>query len=164
MMRIARRNFLKTTLVGSGIVWGASLFPRWLLAETASTSLPSASPEEQEAAKQLFDKTVNEVYGKTEYEISDKVVVKSPDHPENGSAVNVEVSADLPEVTSITLIAANNPAPMLAKFKLSDGMESYVYTRVKLAKTGNISAVVESAGKLYVAHKEVIITVGGCGA
>jgi len=162
-MRIARRNFLKTTLIGSGVVWGASLFPQWLLAEE-NTSLPTMSPEEQEAAKQLFDKTVKEIYGKAEYEVSDKVTVKSPDRPENGSAVNVEVLTDLPAVKSITLIAASNPAPMLAKFNLSDGMASYIYTRVKLAKTGNVSAVVESEGKLYVAHKEVIVTVGGCGA
>jgi sulfur-oxidizing protein SoxY len=162
-MSIARRNFLKTTVVGSGIIWGVSLFPQWLFAEE-STSLPTLSPAEQEAAKQLFDKVVTEVYGKAEYEISSKVTVKSPDRPENGSAVNVEVLTDLPAVKSITLIAANNPAPMLAKFNLSEGMESYVYTRIKLAKTGNVSAVVESEGKLYVAHKEVIVTVGGCGA
>jgi sulfur-oxidizing protein SoxY len=162
-MSIARRKFLKTTVVGSGIIWGASLFPQWLLAEENSAS-PTLSPAEQEAAKQLFDKAVTEVYGKAEYEISSKVTVKSPDRPENGSAVNVEVLTDLPAVKSITLIAANNPAPMLAKFNLSEGMESYVYTRVKLAKTGNVSAVVESEGKLYVAHKEVIVTVGGCGA
>jgi sulfur-oxidizing protein SoxY len=140
-----------------------SLFPQWLFAEE-STALPTLSPAEQEAAKQLFDKAVTEVYGKAEYEISSKVTVKSPDRPENGSAVNVEVLTDLPAVKSITLIAANNPAPMLAKFNLSEGMESYIYTRVKLAKTGNVSAVVESEGKLYVAHKEVIVTVGGCGA
>lgn len=162
-MSIARRNFLKTTVVGSGIIWGMSLFPQWLFAEE-STSLPTLSPAEQEAAKQLFDKAVTEVYGKAEYEVSSKVTVKSPDRPENGSAVNVEVLTDLPAVKSITLIAANNPAPMLAKFNLSEGMESYIYTRVKLAKTGNVSAVVESEGKLYVAHKEVIVTVGGCGA
>lgn len=162
-MEIARRKFLKTTLIGSGIVWGTSLFPQWLLAEE-NNSLPTSSPEEQEAAKKVFDKTVSDVYGKPEYEVSNRVTVKSPDRPENGSAVNVEVTTDLPNVKSITLIAANNPAPMLAKFNISENMDSYVYTRVKLGKTGNISAVVESEGKLYVAHKEVIVTVGGCGA
>ncbi|MEZ5673055.1 MAG: thiosulfate oxidation carrier protein SoxY, partial [Thiotrichaceae bacterium] len=121
-MRIARRIFLRTSLVGSGMVWGATLFPHWLLAEETS-SLPTLSPEEQEAAKLIFDKTIQDVYGKTEYEISDKVTVKSPDHPENGSAVNVEVTADLPDVKSITIIAENNPAPMLAKFNLSESME-----------------------------------------
>lgn len=162
-MEIARRKFLKTTLVGSGIVWGASLFPQFLLAEE-SNSLPTLSPEEQEATKKVFDKTVGEIYGKSEYEVSSRVTVKSPDRPENGSAVNVEVTSDLPNVKSITLIASNNPAPMLAKFNISENMDSYVYTRVKLGKTDNISAVVESEGKLYVAHKEVIVTVGGCGA
>ncbi len=162
-MEIARRKFLKTTLIGSGMVWGTSLFPQWLLAEE-SNSLPTSSPEEQETAKKVFDKTVSDVYGKPEYEVSNHVTVKSPDRPENGSAVNVEVTTDLPNVKSITLIAANNPAPMLAKFNISENMDSYVYTRVKLGKTGNISAVVESEGKLYVAHKEVIVTVGGCGA
>lgn len=162
-MEIARRKFLKATLIGSGIVWGTSLFPQLLLAEETN-SLPTLSPEEQEAAKQIFDKAVNDVYGKPEYEVSGRVTVKSPDRPENGSAVNVEVLTDLPNVKSITLIAANNPVPMLAKFNISENMDSYVYTRVKLGKTGNISAVVESEGKLYVAHKEVIVTVGGCGA
>ena len=38
-----------------------------------------------------------------------------------------------------------------------------VATRVKMAKTSKVLALVESGGKVYSAAKEVKVTVGGCG-
>ncbi len=38
-----------------------------------------------------------------------------------------------------------------------------VASRLKMAKTSKVVAVVESGGKLYSATKEVKVTVGGCG-
>ena len=38
-----------------------------------------------------------------------------------------------------------------------------VASRLKMAKTTKVVAVVESGGKLYSATKEVKVTVGGCG-
>ena len=38
-----------------------------------------------------------------------------------------------------------------------------VANRLKMAKTSNVTAIVEAGGKLYSATKEVKVTVGGCG-
>ena len=38
-----------------------------------------------------------------------------------------------------------------------------VANRLKMAKTTNVTAIVEAGGKLYSATKEVKVTVGGCG-
>ena len=38
-----------------------------------------------------------------------------------------------------------------------------VGSRLKMAKTSKVVALVESGGKLYSASKEVKVTVGGCG-
>ena len=36
-------------------------------------------------------------------------------------------------------------------------------SRLKMAKTTNVIAIVEAGGKLYSTSKEVKVTVGGCG-
>jgi sulfur-oxidizing protein SoxY len=38
-----------------------------------------------------------------------------------------------------------------------------VANRLKMAKTGDVVAIVEAGGKLYSTSREVKVTVGGCG-
>ena len=38
-----------------------------------------------------------------------------------------------------------------------------VANRIKMARTSNVTVLVEAGGKLYSASKEVKVTVGGCG-
>ena len=35
--------------------------------------------------------------------------------------------------------------------------------RIKLAATANVLAIARAGGKVYKAHKEVKVTIGGCG-
>ena len=46
---------------------------------------------------------------------------------------------------------------------MSNGGEAYVSTRIKLAETSNVRAVIKADGKFYTAAKEVKVTIGGCG-
>ena len=46
---------------------------------------------------------------------------------------------------------------------MTSASEPYVSTRIKMAKTGDIIAVVKADGKLHSATKEVKVTIGGCG-
>jgi sulfur-oxidizing protein SoxY len=48
-------------------------------------------------------------------------------------------------------------------FDLPAGTEPPVSTRVKMGQSSNIHALVRADGKLYVATKEVKVTLGGCG-
>jgi len=41
--------------------------------------------------------------------------------------------------------------------------EGAVATRIKLAETGNVMAIVESDGQLHMGSKSVQVLIGGCG-
>ena len=86
-----------------------------------------------------------------------------PEIAENGAIVPVSVVSTLPNVEQITIFADKNPNVMAANFVFPAGTESVVTTRVKMAKTSNIVALVKADGKFYITAKEVKVTAGGCG-
>lgn len=89
------------------------------------------------------------------------IEIKAPDIAENGAVVPVTVSVK-GAADSITLLAEGNQTPLLGVFQLT-GAEGYAATRVKLAKTGKVLAVVGAGGKVSHGAKEVKVTIGGCG-
>ncbi|TMG84763.1 MAG: hypothetical protein E6H78_08805 [Betaproteobacteria bacterium] len=63
-----------------------------------------------------------------------------------------------------TLLKSGGGAALLAAvFDLPAGTEPAISTRVKMAQTSNIYALVKADGKYFVAIKEVKVTLGGCG-
>ncbi len=118
-------------------------------------------PEEAFKAKNEAD-AVKALYGKTA-EASDKVKIDAPEIAENGAVVPVSVTTTLADVSSISFLASENPVVLVASYKIPAGTVPNVANRIKLAKTSNVTVVVEAGGKLYSATKEVKVTVGGCG-
>jgi sulfur-oxidizing protein SoxY len=117
----------------------------------------------EEAFKQKnSDDAIKALYGKTA-EASDKIKLDAPEIAENGAVVPVAVSSTLPDVTSISILVAENPNALAASYRIPAGTVPNVANRLKMAKTSNVIAVVEAGGKLYSATKEVKVTVGGCG-
>lgn len=117
--------------------------------------------------KAAFDATTTEtamknvgVAGATE---SKDITIKAPDIAENGAVVPVEITTKITGVTSIMIFVDKNQNPLLADFTLSNGAEPYVSTRIKMASTSHVRAVVKAGGKAYFATKEVKVTIGGCG-
>jgi sulfur-oxidizing protein SoxY len=108
------------------------------------------------------DDAIKALYGKTA-EASDKIKLDAPEIAENGAVVPVAVSSTLPDVTSISILVAENPNALVASYRIPAGTIPNVANRLKMAKTSNVIAVVEAGGKLYSATKEVKVTVGGCG-
>lgn len=94
---------------------------------------------------------------------SHDIIVKAPDIAENGAVVPVEVTSNIADTTNISILAEKNPNPLIASFNLSDGTLPFIATRIKMAKTSNVRAVVTAGDKLYTAVKEVKVTMGGCG-
>lgn len=94
---------------------------------------------------------------------SKDVQIKAPDIAENGAVVPVEITSKLPGITSIMIFVDKNQNPLLADVTLSNGAEAYVSTRIKMASTSHVRAVVKAGGKAYFATKEVKVTIGGCG-
>ena len=117
----------------------------------------------EDAFKQKGDAdAIKALYGKTA-EASDKVKLDAPEIAENGAVVPIAVATTLTDVTSIAFLASENPNALAASYVIPAGTVPAVANRLKMAKTCNVIAIVESSGKLYSASKEVKVTVGGCG-
>src|SRR5512144_2938657 len=118
-------------------------------------------PEDAFKAKSEAD-AIKALYGKSP-EPSDKVKMDAPEIAENGAVVPISVSSTLPDVTSISILVAENPNALAASYRIPAGTLPSVANRLKMAKTTNVIAIVEAGGKLYSTTKEVKVTVGGCG-
>jgi sulfur-oxidizing protein SoxY len=105
---------------------------------------------------------IKSLYGRTA-EPSDKVKLDAPEIAENGAVVPISVTTTLADVTSISFLVADNPNALAASYNIPPGTVPSVANRLKMAKTSNVTAIVEAGGKLYSATKEVKVTVGGCG-
>ncbi len=118
-------------------------------------------PDDAFKAKGEAD-AIKTLYGRTA-EPSDKVKLDAPEIAENGAVVPISVATTLDNVTSISLLVAENPNALAASYQIPPGTVPSVANRLKMAKTSNVTAIVEAGGKLYSATKEVKVTVGGCG-
>jgi sulfur-oxidizing protein SoxY len=117
----------------------------------------------EDAFKQKSDAdAVKSLYGRP-HEPSDKVKLDAPEIAENGGVVPISVTTTLADVTSISFLVSENPNALAASYQIPEGTLPSVSNRLKMAKTCNVIAIVESGGKLYSATKEVKVTVGGCG-
>ena len=94
---------------------------------------------------------------------SGDISVKAPDIAENGAVVPVEIESKIAGTSRIAIVAEKNGFPLVADFNLMNGADGYVSTRIKMGATSNVIAVVHAGGKAYKAHKEVKVTIGGCG-
>jgi len=146
-MSIPRRTFLKGVLATSGVMVVPTVMADWpekaFMADTV-----------EDALKSLF---LDVETG------SNKITINAPVIAENGAVVPVEVTTDLPKVESIMIIAEENPKPLIAKFDLAENAVGWIKTRIKMAETSNVIAIVKADGKLYESRRLVKVTIGGCG-
>ena len=152
--RIVMQGVIAGGLATLGLV--AASFDRARAAPDAGKWPKEAFSQKTEAA------AIKTLYGKTP-EASDKVSLDAPEIAENGAVVPISVTTTLPGVTAISIVVAGNPFPLAAHYIIPDGTAAAVVSRLKMAKTSNVIALVESGGKIYSATKEVKVTVGGCG-
>ena len=153
---ISRRIFLKGTLGATalGVAVGAGLLaPKAVLA-----AWPKAAFEAKNIPEALKALSGNDAVSE-----SGDIKIKAPDIAENGAVVPITISTTLAGATSISLIASNNPVPLVASFDLGEGTEGFASTRIKMGKSGDVVAVVNAGGSLYSAKKGVKVTIGGCG-
>jgi sulfur-oxidizing protein SoxY len=94
---------------------------------------------------------------------SKEITITSPDIAENGAVVPFTIASKVPNTESIALLVERNPNILAANFSIPGGTEPWVNTRVKMAQTSNVIALVKADGKYYYASKEVKVTLGGCG-
>lgn len=153
----SRRRFLVLTTLAGAVAAGMDALRAVAAFAADAAGWPADAfkqKSEADAAKTLYGKT---------FEPSDKVKLDAPEIAENGAVVPISVSSTLPNVTSISIMVKENPYVLAASYKIPEGTNPAVSNRLKMAKTSQVVAVVESGGKLYSASKEVKVTVGGCG-
>jgi sulfur-oxidizing protein SoxY len=93
----------------------------------------------------------------------DIVFFQTPEIAENGAVVPVGVTSNIPKTESIAILIEKNPNLLAAVFDIPAGTEPTISTRVKMAQSSNIYALVKADGRYYVATKDVKVTLGGCG-
>ena len=93
----------------------------------------------------------------------DGINLTAPEIAENGNTV--PISVDAPGAVAITVLAAGNPTPGVAKFNFGAGSGSQsCTTRIRLAGTQDVIAIAEMAdGSFSAAQQTVKVTIGGCG-
>jgi sulfur-oxidizing protein SoxY len=151
-----RRTFLKSAGVAGSVALaiGAGLLK-------SGEALAAAWNTNAFAAKTISDAVAAAGFpGAVE---SKDIIIKAPEIAENGAVVPVEVQCNIPGVTAIGMFAEKNPTPMIASFDFLAGAEPYISTRVKMGQTSLIRVTVKAGGKVYMASKEVKVTIGGCG-
>ena len=151
-----RRTFLKGGLAGStvAVAVGAGLLtPGAVMAAWPKKAFETESMET----------AMSDLFGSAEAQPSDDISIKAPDIAENGAVVPVSVTTGIAGIEEIAIIAEKNGTPLAANFKLASNANGFVSTRIKMAKTSNVIAVIKAGGKAYSARKEVKVTIGGCG-
>lgn len=157
MTSMKRRSLLKGTLGVSlvGVAASAGLL--------APQAVFAAWPKAAFGAKSV-DEAVKGVLGSTSLTDSDGIVITAPPIAENGAEVGITVeSKKLPKVDSMVILVEKNGQPLAATFGLAANTDPFIRTRIKIAKTSNVHAILRSEGKLFVAKREVKVTIGGCG-
>jgi len=94
---------------------------------------------------------------------STDIQLKAPEIAENGAVVPLTVSTTLAGVMGISIVVANNPTPLAATFTIPEGGKAEVSTRIKMAKTSDVIALVQTKDGFFSARQEVKVTIGGCG-
>jgi len=94
---------------------------------------------------------------------SKDIVIDAPQIAENGAVVPIEITSNLPNTKSISVVIEKNPFPLAAKFEFGEGALPYVKVNVKMGESSFVRVVAEAGGKFFTASKEVKVTIGGCG-
>jgi sulfur-oxidizing protein SoxY len=153
MRRLILKGAASVALVGLGNI-PLSFVPAFAAANDKYPEDAFKQKGEADAIKALYGRTA---------ELSDKVKLDAPEIAENGAVVPISLSTTLTDVTSISFLVGDNPNTLAAFYRIPPGTMPSVANRLKMAKTSNVTAIVEAGGKLYSATREVKVTVGGCG-
>jgi len=94
---------------------------------------------------------------------SKDILIDMLDVIENGARTRIEVTSRIADTEAISIVIDRNPLPLAAIFTFANGAEPYVSTLLKVAESGTLRVIVKAAGRLYVASREVRVTIGGCG-
>jgi sulfur-oxidizing protein SoxY len=127
--------------------------------------MPIASVWAADETQALIDKFTG---GKTP--AAGKVMLDLPEIAENGNTVPMTVSVESPMteqsfVSEVLVVADGNPRPAVVTFHFTPASGvAEANTRIRLAKTQNVIAIAKmNDGTVFMAKRQVKVTIGGCG-
>ncbi|HSH97423.1 MAG: thiosulfate oxidation carrier protein SoxY [Methylophilaceae bacterium] len=94
---------------------------------------------------------------------SKDIEVIAPDRAENGAVVQIEITSYIPNTESIAIVVEHNPTPLIATFNFVNGALPYVVTRIKMAETSDVQAIIKVGSQYFTAKKRVEVLENGCG-
>ena len=152
-MNTTRRDLLKRSAAVATLMGGMALLP-----EAAQAAWNAGAFEAKTLAEAL------KALGAGAPAESKDVTITGPDIAENGAVVPVACACALPGVKRLMVFVEKNPSALTALFDVTDAVEANFSTRVKMGQSSNVTAVaVMGDGKVLFAHKEIKVTLGGCG-
>ena len=145
-----------------------SAMPLLTLVAAAGWLTPRDAAAAEEWNKAAFDthsldETMKAFGGGAPVPSNDVVFFSTPDIAENGAVVPIGITSKVPRTSSIAILIEKNPNTLAAVFDIPPGTDPSLSTRVKMAQTSNVFALVKAEGRYYVASKEIKVTLGGCG-
>lgn len=161
-MNSTRRRFLQ---VGAGggvalLLVAAGLPPRFALAAQGN---PLAAGDDRKPFEAMtLDEVVRQMGG-DKAEASTGIDLKAPEIAENGAVVPIEITSNLPGTKMIAIVSEKNPHALSAAFRIPEGTEAFVSTRVKVAETSKVYALVQTDKGFFYTDHLVKVTLGGCG-
>jgi sulfur-oxidizing protein SoxY len=157
---LTRRAWLRVAAIGAAVAaWRPRRTP-------AQGHLANLAPEEPiaETMKRLFG-------GRPIKDGASLITIDMPLIAEDGGAVPIAIAVKSPmtpenHVKAIYILAEKNPRPLNVKITLTPAAgQAYVATNLRLADTGPVRAVAETGdGSLWIASRDVRVTVAGCAA
>ncbi len=160
-----RRNFIKSLVAVSAVAVATPMMAKEEAAKEAAKKPAIKGPNDMP-----FDAALKAIAGEKEVKDSDKVKLTAPEIAENGAVVPIKVEVDSPMtekeyVKAIHVLNTKNSNARCADVMLTPAnAKGYFATRVKLAETQEVVAVVElSDGTFIKKGQSIKVTIGGCG-
>jgi sulfur-oxidizing protein SoxY len=94
---------------------------------------------------------------------SKDIEIVAPDRAENGAVVQIEITSNIANTESITVLVEHNPTPLIGIFNFSNGALPFVITRIKMAEDSDVKVIVKADGKYFSNAKKVVVLENGCG-
>ena len=132
-----------------------------LLAALPKALLAAAWPEKAFLSTDVRQ-ALKALLGADETIPSRQISLKLPEIADNGAVVPVTVKTSLENVESISIVVQHNPRPLVATFEMMSRSLPEVSSRIKMAQTSRVMAVVKTDTGIYSMSKDVKVTLGGC--
>ncbi len=161
-MSSTRRRFLQAGASGGValLMVASGLSPSFVLAASDNPLAPGDDRKPFEAM--TLDEVVKQLGG-DKAEASTEIELRAPEIAENGAVVPIEITSKLPGTKMIAIVSEKNPHALSAAFRIPADTEAFVSTRVKVAETSKVFALVQTDKGFFYTDHLVKVTLGGCG-